>query len=262
MGFSFKTLFQSKKKNIFIHIPKCGGSTFVGLLKDSVKIDKASKKTATHLIAKIGNTEISHVDFTTQHRRFKNPEILRSGYDSSSANLFMLVRAPVARLLSEFNFQYHILNGKAGNPNAAIITRLSKKVNNFDQYISEKATQNYQCKFLLGRKVADPNPVTQEEYQRIIDAIDVHPIYCGVTEAYDNFLSLFQKISTIKLKAQAKRRKQTPKEYRKEVSASLRTKILKLNAFDVQLYKHIQSKISTDDKVETFQIEDQNEFII
>ena len=36
----------------------------------------------------------------------------------------MLIRNPIDRMISEFNFQYHMLKGKDGNKNAAIISKL------------------------------------------------------------------------------------------------------------------------------------------
>lgn len=62
----------------------------------------------------MGNTIIEHVDFSTQYRQFKNPNIFKTKHSQSykNKNLFLLVRSPVNRLLSEFNFRYHILDGK------------------------------------------------------------------------------------------------------------------------------------------------------
>jgi hypothetical protein len=62
----------------------------------------------------VGNTIIEHVDFSTQYRQFKNPNIFKTKHSQSykNKNLFLLVRSPVNRLLSEFNFRYPILDGK------------------------------------------------------------------------------------------------------------------------------------------------------
>ena len=45
----------ANKELIFIHIPKCGGSIFVGLLMDSIKPKNFDPTTPTHKIDKVGN---------------------------------------------------------------------------------------------------------------------------------------------------------------------------------------------------------------
>ena len=80
----------------------------------------------------------------------------------------MLIRHPVDRIVSEFTFQYHMLNGKNGNVNAAIISKLKPLPTTLEAYINFSNTHNYQIKFLLGRKIADPKPVTNSDYAKII----------------------------------------------------------------------------------------------
>ena len=115
---SEKTINQPNKKsvssNVFIHIPKCGGSSFVGLLKDSTKPNVHERERPTHLVTQVGNTSIEHIDFSTYDRKFRAPQIFSDDYNEvyKAKNIFMLVRNPFDRLYSEFNFQFHILNGK------------------------------------------------------------------------------------------------------------------------------------------------------
>ena len=66
-----------------------------------------------------------------------------------NSQLFILFRDPVERIVSEFNFQYHILNGKNGDQKAAILSKLKPRPNSIEEYIEFKETQNYQTKFLL-----------------------------------------------------------------------------------------------------------------
>ena len=66
------------KESIFIHIPKCGGSTFVGLLMDPIKPQNFDPSTPTHKIDKVGNTKIMHVDFSSKDRKFKVPAFFNS----------------------------------------------------------------------------------------------------------------------------------------------------------------------------------------
>ena len=65
----------SDKESIFIHIPKCGGSSFVGLLMDSIKQQNFDPTNPTHKIGRVGSTKIMHVDFSSTDRLFKAPVI-------------------------------------------------------------------------------------------------------------------------------------------------------------------------------------------
>lgn len=262
-----KSLFKKKKRNLFIHIPKTGGSTFVGLLKESVKITSAQKQQQTHKMESVGNVDIKHVDFNRIERPFKAPEIFESRNHKSVSeayNVFMIVRHPVERLVSEFNFQYHILNGKDGNTNAAIITRLRNKPNTVKDYTINPETQNYQCKFLLGRKIADPEPVTDAEFKTLIDTIDNLPIHCGVTDAYDTFLNTFETISGITLKRDIVVRKKTPQHLKAKINKSVADAILKLNDYDYKLYLHVKNKVKTNQALQEspFLFNDKDDYII
>ena len=66
------------KDAVFIHIPKCGGSTFVGLLMDSIKPQNFDPSTPTHKIDKVGNTKIMYIDFSSKDRKFKVPAFFNS----------------------------------------------------------------------------------------------------------------------------------------------------------------------------------------
>jgi hypothetical protein len=68
----------ANKELIFIHIPKCEGSTFVGLLMDSIKPQNFDPSTPTHKIDKVGNTKIMHIDFSSKDRKFKVPAFFNS----------------------------------------------------------------------------------------------------------------------------------------------------------------------------------------
>jgi len=260
-----KTLFNKEetKECVFIHIPKCGGSSFIGLLKDSVKLNKEKTNTATHLIRKVGNTTIEHVDFSTIYRKFRKPQIFNNAINTNylDKELFMLVRNPIDRLYSEFNFQYHILNGKNGNPNDAIISSLKKMPNCFEEYIANKETQNYQCKFLIGRPIADPNPLLQSEFDTIIETIEHLNIHCGTTESFDFFLSKFVRISKIQLKKKFILRKRTPKHFKGEISERTKKKIREKNKFDFMLYEYIKSNNKTNQKKE-YKVQETDEFIV
>lgn len=254
-----------KKKNLFIHIPKTGGSSFVGLLKETANLSDAQMQIPSHMITSIKNTEVSHVDFKSQERFFKRPDIFDPKNSASlkkQFDIFMIVRHPVQRVVSEFNFQYNILNGKAGSIKAGIIIRLPKPPKNLEQYISNPHVQNYQIKFLLGRKLADPSPVSEDEFQRIIKTIEDLPIHCGVTDEYSDFLNTFQEVSRTNLNTQVTVRKKTPQEMKIKVSWKLGSKIERLNDYDMRLYLHVKDKLNKNGTTDQFLFHEPKNFTI
>ena len=263
----FKKKNNSTKDAIFLHVPKTGGSTFVGLLKDSIKIPKEDQKLHSHVIDKIGNVKISHIDFSNLNRFFQTPEIFDKASQIEFKDrflIFMLIRNPVDRIVSEFTFQYHILNGKNGNVNAAIISKLKPLPTTLEAYVNFSQTHNYQIKFLLGRKIADPRPVTNSDYARIIDRIEQLPIHCGLTENYNQFLDTFQELTSIKLKKKIIIRKRTPIQYEMFVDDNLKRKILKCNKFDYKLYSYVKEKTSARFKNNSnvYKYNNSNDFIV
>ncbi len=231
---------------VFLHVPKTGGSTFVGLLKDSIKISNEQRKQPSHIIDQIGDVQVKHIDFTTLERKFQFPELFKVQKDltlTKNLKIFMLIRNPIDRMISEFNFQYHMLKGKDGNKNAAIISKLKPTPDSLKAYVNFPHTQNYQVKFLLGRKIADPSPVKLEEFNRVLSVIDNMPIYCGLTEDYSNFLSLFQIKTGIKLKKKIIVRKKTPLELKLEPTKEIEDEILARNKYDQKLYEFVKNKL-------------------
>jgi predicted flavoprotein YhiN len=94
-----------------------------------------------------------------------------------------------------------------------LLQNLKKKPKNFQEYIQNEESQNYQCKFLIGRSLADLKAITQEDYENIIKSIETLNIHCGVTNEYQKKLDSFQAVSKIKLEKKTIQRKKTPNLY-------------------------------------------------
>ena len=137
---------------------------------DSIKIQNFDPSTPTHKIDKVGNTKIMHVDFNSIERKFKAPTIFNSNKNQEfiDSQLFILFRDPVERIVSEFNFQYHILNGKNGDQKAALLSKLKRRPNSIEEYIEYKETQNYQTKFLLGKPLGHTKNISTNDFKKII----------------------------------------------------------------------------------------------
>jgi len=264
----FKFLFNkfksssANKESVFIHIPKCGGSTFVGLLMDSVRQQNFEPSTPTHIINQVGSTKIMHVDFSSKDRKFKAPNIFDSNRNSEFKDklLFMLLRDPVERIISEFNFQYHILDGKNGDQRAAIISKLKRKPTTLEEYIEHMETQNYQTKFLLGKPLGHGQTVNTNEFKTIINTIEDLPIYCGITKEYASFLNLFEEKTGISLNKKVLVRKKTPFLYFSPVSEATKKRIIAINKYDFQLYEYVKERITLNKS--KFIFKEKDEFIV
>ncbi len=257
--------FFNKQKNVFIHIPKTGGSSFIGLLKDSLSVSEAEKGIPSHVTLNVKNVEISHIDFNDPDRKFKRPELIISSDQvkrGKNYRYFMLVRNPVDRILSEFNFQYHILDGKSGNKSAAILSKLPKKPSNLDEYVQNPHVQNYQVKFLLGRPLADPTPVEEADFKKIVNAIEKLPIHCGCTDQYSSFLQVFQRETGYQLNERILVRKKTPEILKKPIAEKLMLKIESLNEFDRRLYDLVRSQLDENVAGDYFTFDDPEKFIV
>lgn len=251
-----------KKKHIenilFLHIPKTGGSTFIGHLKDSLGV---KHDIPTHKTNKIKHIEIKHVDFQDNERKFIFPKVFHPNF-KYNGKIFIIIRNPIDRLLSEFNFQYHILNGKNGNKQAAIISKLKPTPQCFEEYIEFKETHNYQTKFLIGRPINDKKPITFEDFKIITYSFESLPFFFGTTNNYSEFLNIFESESKIKLRKTVVVRKKTPEALKIEISEQIRERIKALNQFDFALYDYAQQQGKSSKVLKRFKFNKDDNFII
>ncbi len=236
-------LFRRKlKRNVFFHIPKTGGSTLIGALKEQYQIND---QIPTHVTKVIGDLEIFHVDFKDLERKFEGRYILKKIDKYPKTNFYMILREPASRLLSEFNFQFHILNGKNKNPSAAILKKVGFRPQSFSEYIRLPEVQNYQSKFLLGRPLADPRLVEEKELQSLLNILNQPNMFFGITESYSSFLGLFQINSAMKLPEKLIMRKKTPKQMNLKISSNDLDYIKENNQLDYELYEFGLGKLKS-----------------
>lgn len=252
---------EKLKPNVFFHIPKTGGSTFIGAVKDQYN---KTDKTPTHLVKSIADFQIFHVDFKEKERRFEGRKIIRRISEYKKVNFFILFREPSKRLRSEFNFQFHILDGKSGNPNAAILNKIKKKPTNFFQYINAPETQNYQTKFLLGKPIGYAGNIDELEFKKLLENLNAPNIFLGITKEYIKFLKIFCEKSSMNLPQKVIIRKKTPKNYLSDINYDEELRIKERNNFDVRLYEFVKSKTEsfTQNLNKDFQLINPNKFEI
>ena len=174
-----------QRENIFIHVPKTGGTTI---------------NCAIH-----GTDWQTPPDFYYRHlradtKRSNSHDIFHPlNWDKYKAyNIFMMLRHPIDRLISEYSFfkERH-----------EFTSLLNSNPNSFEDYICSQQTQNYMVGFLLGKRIYDTQPVNEDDYKQVKNTIDNIPILVGIFEHYEESMFYFQKVTGIrwKSKIEAKR---------------------------------------------------------
>lgn len=204
-----------KQNQIFIHIPKTGGTTLNCLFfGENTPINP--------------NYNYRHIVYETKMSNsadifnpLKNDKYLGS-------EIFMMLRHPVDRLISEYYFL---------RERSEFINLLKPKPNNFKDYVNNKQTANYTISFLLGYKIFDKKAILEEDYEMIINAIKKLDIKIGIYEQFTasmNYFSQELKISIPKKITSKRITINRPKT--DDIGIELEKAILEKNDFDLKLY--------------------------
>ncbi len=209
--------------NIFIHVLKTGGTTINTAMNDSD-----------------WQTE---VDFNYRHIQKKTKRSNSADiFDSKNLekykayNIFMMVREPVDRMISE----YYFIKERQGFMNLLV-----NKPESFEDYVLNPQTPNYMVGFLLGKKMYDNTPTTNADLEQVISAIDNLPIYVGIFEQFSESLNYFGENLDIKWNDDIEVKRMTFQRPKKEeISSELQKIILKKNNLDNKLYEYCLEKFN------------------
>ena len=205
---------------IFIHIPKTGGTTINSAMNETYWQTKPGYNYRHILSDKSSNS--GDLFLSKNKNKYQNEKI------------FMMLRHPVDRLVSEFYF--------INNRNE--FTKLIKtKPKTFEEYVKSPQTQNYVVNFLKGNRMYSTVRPTDNDLESIIDAIETLPIYVGIFERFSESLSYFTKYIGIEWKKDIPIKRMTIRRPKIEnLSEELIQLIEENNALDLKLYEHCFSK--------------------
>lgn len=205
---------------IFIHIPKTGGTTINSAMNETYWQTKPGYNYRHILSDKSSNS--GDIFLKKNKKKYQNDKI------------FMMLRHPVDRLISEFYF--------INNRNE--FTHLIKtKPKTFEEYVKSVQTQNYVINFLKGNRMYSTVRPTQEDLISIIDSIDSIPIHVGIFEQFSESLSFFTKHVGLEWKKDIPIKRMTIRRPNIEnLSQELIQLIEKNNALDLELYNHCLNK--------------------
>ncbi len=208
-------------KNIFIHIPKTGGTT----------INCAMNKTQWQTQPDFNYRHILYDTKCSNSADIFNPE---ENDKYLNYHLFMIVRNPIDRMLSEYFFM------KDRREFMSLIRPYPK---DFKSYIKNKQTQNYMIGFLLGKRIYSPDYVTEQDYEKVIEAIEKIDIHVGLFENYSESLEYFGNIIKIKWpKSIDVKRITLNRKKLDEIEEEAQHLIGKQNAWDMKFYKYCVSR--------------------
>ena len=221
------------KENIFIHIPKTGGTTL--------------------------NCAINNSEWQTKHDFFYRHIIYETKFSNSgdifkpqnldkykAYNIFTMLRHPVDRLISEY---YFIRNRKE------FFSLLKKKPDSLKSYAQNVQTQNYMTGFLLGGKMYPAKPVAKSDLERVLNTIDQLPVFVGIFEDYVGSMQYFEDNISVKWpkKIQAKRITLNRPDLER-VDSEIRSIIEENNPLDMELYNHCKQKFEAGRNKSKFKI--------
>jgi Sulfotransferase family len=163
-------------KNIFIHIPKTGGTT-INCIMNKTEWQTKPDFNYRHIIYETKKSNSQDIFDPQNYDKYRN------------YNIFMVLRNPIDRIISEYYFI------KDRQEFLSLIKPIPK---NLKQYILSKQTNNYMTGFLVGKRMFDQDLVNDADLELVLNTIDKLNINVGIFEFYSKSLSLFTSITGIK----------------------------------------------------------------
>lgn len=205
-----------KENQIFIHIPKTGGTTIIHAIYGK-GLGQATNLNYRHIV---GKTMLSNAG------DIFNP--LKNDF-YASYKIFMMLRHPLDRLISEYYFF---------KEREAFTEMIKPFPKSFEEYALHPLTANYMISFLLGNRIYDKNRPNKDDLALVMNTIKSLNICVGINEYFFKSLNLFTSSVDLDLPKKIENKRVTIKRPRvDEISNQLKAKILQRNSLDMALYE-------------------------
>ena len=204
-------------KNIFIHIPKTGGTTI------------NSAMNGTYWQTEIG-FNYRHIDPQTKLSTSKDIFQPENFQKYSDYVIFMMLRDPLDRVVSEYYFL---------RERKEFMSLLNKPAPEFKDYYNNPQTMNYMLGFLVGKRIYTSKPPTETDLEKVIRAIDEIPVHVGIFEYFSESMGHFQELTGVKWNKKIEAKRMTfnrPKV--DELDEETKDAIRRNNSLDQQLYDY------------------------
>lgn len=209
------------KNNIFIHIPKTGGTTI------NCMVNKSEWQT-------VPDFNYRHIIYET--KRSNSRDIFNPlNYDKyKDYNIFMLLRNPIDRIISEYFFI---------KDRPEFMSLMSPIPRNLKEYVKNKQTHNYMIGFLVGKRMFDKDVVTRDDYELVINTIRNLNIKVGIFEYYKASLSYFSSLIGVKVPKRVEVKRITLNRPKiQDVSQEIKDLIIENNKLDFELYNNLRNQ--------------------
>ena len=218
-----------KKSNIFIHIPKTGGTTLNAALK------KTYWQTTPDFYYRhiLPNTRVSNAGDIFDPKNIDKYLLY---------HIFMMMRDPIDRTISEY---YFIRERKT------FMNLISKSPIDFKKYINSTQTQNGVINFLIGNPFFSSIPSTEKHLENIITCIEDINISIGIFEHFNTSLQYFSEQSDLKWKSNVEVKRITFLRPKKDdLEEDLKDLLLKKNKLDNELYQYCLERFKNNNNLE------------
>ncbi len=207
-----------KSKNIFIHIPKTGGTT----------LDCAI--TGTKWMTAKDPFYYRHIDNKT--KRSNSGDIFNEAnfLKYREYQIYTMLRHPIDKVVSEYFFV---------RDRKEFFGLLKKKPRNLKEYVLNKQSQNATVNFLIGGRWYPDKGATKSDLNRVIKMMDDLDVSVGIFEEYNKSLSFYEERLGVKFPKKINVKRVTlnrPKV--SEISEEMKQLIIENNPLDMALYNY------------------------
>ena len=229
--------------DVFIHIPKCGGSTLNRVLKNEYKKENIHLKVYDQLAEENFGSEIGLDEKRLLHGHFSYG-IHEKMKLSSIPRYFSMLRDPVDRIISHYFYvkssPTHYLYDSVKNSHLSLL----------DYALSDLSFEldNGQVRMIAGVG-ENTKTVTEKHLEKAIYNIDNHFASIGILEEYDLSILLFKnKLNWSRLPIYKKVNVTKPNSLREEIDLNVKKQIRDRNKFDQILYDYVRERILREGK--------------
>ena len=206
-----------KDNQIFIHVPKTGGTTLNCALHGT-DIPQKNSFNFRHIAYDTKLSTCGDIFNPLKNDKYRDFKI------------FMMLRHPVDRILSEYYFI---------REREEFFSLLKPRPNSFEEYALHAQTNNYVVSFLLGNKIYNKKRPNEDDFEQILNVIEDLNITMGIYEHFEDSLALFQREIGISWPKTIESKRVTifrPPLH--DINQSLYDKIMIKNQWDVKLYEY------------------------
>lgn len=212
-----------KDNQIFIHIPKTGGTTLATAFSGS---DRPLNPDLNyrHIVSDTQLSNAGDIFNALKNEKYQDYKI------------FMMLRNPLDRLLSEY---YYFRESDR------FMSLLKPRPKSFEEYALHAQSANYVISFLLGNKIYVQRRPSKEDFEQVLNGIENLNITIGLFEEFKKSLDLFEREIGVKWpKVIANKRVTIIRPEKENIATSLIRKIEKHHALDYKLYAYAQERFT------------------